>query len=157
MEDTLFIFGAKYFFLLAAVIAAAWLARQPKEIKKQFVIFACICLPLAYILTLIANHSYTDLRPFVVGNFTPLIPHAADNGFPSDHTVLVATIAALFYFFNKRLSGILWSIAIIVGFSRVYVGVHHPIDILGSIVIAIIAAIVTHYILSFFRHYRKIS
>ena len=152
---TLFIFGAKYLYFVSIIIAIFYFLRQPRDRQKQMAIFACISIPIALILVWIAGHLYNDPRPFVVGNFTPLIPHAPDNGFPSDHTALVALIAAFFYFYNKRLSIALWIIAILVGISRIYVGVHHTIDIIGSIVIAILATMIASYILSYFRHYKK--
>ena len=99
-------------------------------------IFAVLLLPLSYIAAKIISHFYFDPRPFVVGNFTPLIPHAADNGFPSDHTLLGAAIAFAIFRFNKKLGLLLLFFAILVGFSRVLAGVHHASDIAGSIVIA---------------------
>jgi membrane-associated phospholipid phosphatase len=42
----------------------------------------------------------------------------------------------------------LWLLAIIVGVARVIAGVHHTIDIIGSLIIAtIIPAIIFHFIL----------
>ncbi|WP_419188808.1 phosphatase PAP2 family protein [Enhydrobacter aerosaccus] len=63
--------------------------------------------------------------------------HTPDNGFPSDHTLLLSALAALASCWNGRLSLLLWFIALLVGAARVYVGLHHPVDILGSILIAI--------------------
>lgn len=94
----------------------------------------------------IAGHFYTDTRPFVSGNFTPLIPHAADNGFPSDHMLLASALAAVVMCYRKRLGYALWAVAIIIGISRVYVGVHHPIDIVGSALIALLAAFIVHIV-----------
>ncbi len=90
-------------------------------------------------LDLIGNLLYVDPRPFVVGHFIPLIPHVPDNGFPSDHTLLAAALAAIGMYWNKWLGLALWVIAIAIAIARVYVGLHHPIDVLGSIVFALIA------------------
>ncbi len=80
---------------------------------------------------------YFDPRPFVAGHFTPLLYHIPDNGFPSDHLLLVSVIAMIGTYWNKKLGAVLWILAVIIAIARVYVGVHHVIDVVGSMVIAI--------------------
>ena len=131
-----FIFGAQYLYLIIALIAGVFFFKQPRNVQKHMALFAVIALPAIYITAKIGNMFYNDPRPFVVGNFVPLIPHAPDNGFPSDHTLISSAIAAIVFPFNKKLSLFLWTLALLVGLSRVFVGVHHLVDILGSMVIA---------------------
>ena len=102
------------------------------------IVFALVAALLTYAIGIIGNHVYFDPRPFVVGHFIPLIPHAPDNGFPSDHVLLVSAIASIGMFWNRRLGVVLWILAIIVAIARVWVGVHHPIDVLGSITISLL-------------------
>ncbi|NDE68214.1 phosphatase PAP2 family protein, partial [bacterium] len=132
-----FIFSAKYLFLLVILIAGVYFLRQPRDVQKKIVIFSLISLPVIYLLAILAGHIYYDPRPFVVGNFTPLIPHAADNGFPSDHALLVSAVAAIIVYFHRRVGAVLWVLALIVSLARVYVGVHHLVDIIGSLIISL--------------------
>ncbi len=136
--DSLFIFGAKYLFALSIIIAGGYFLLQSRPIQKKMVIFGFVSAVLTFLIALIARSIYTNPRPFVVQHFTPLIPHAPDNGFPSDHALLVGLIAAVIYPFSRKISAALWLIAIVVAGSRVYVGVHHSIDVVGSFVIAIV-------------------
>lgn len=145
--DPLFIFGAKYLFLLACLIGLLWFRRLPKEKKKEAIVFALIALPTIYVVSRIASLLYLDPRPFVAGHFTPLVPHAPDNGFPSDHTLLVSAIASIMFPFDRKTSAVVWVIAAIVGISRVYVGVHHPIDVVGSAVIAMAASALAYQVM----------
>jgi undecaprenyl-diphosphatase len=145
MLDTIYIIGAQYVIYLTIAVAGLYFFFLPKEDKKHFVILAVIALPLAYIMAKVAGHFYFDPRPFVDGHFTPLISHAADNGFPSDHALLASAIAAVLYPFRKAGSIILWLLAIVIGISRVYVGVHHPIDIIGSILISVVATGIVYF------------
>jgi len=140
MINFLIIFGAKYLYLTVIVIGAFYFLKQPRVRQKEMAVFGAVSLPLAYIVAKIAGYFYCDPRPFVQTGIAPLIPHIADNGFPSDHTLICAAISAMLYFFNKKVSALAWIVTLIVGFSRVYAGVHHAIDIAGSIAIAIITA-----------------
>jgi undecaprenyl-diphosphatase len=104
-------------------------------------------LPLAFIVSLIAAKLYYNPRPFVVGHFTPVISHAMNNGFPSDHTLLSAAIASLVWAYSRRLGLVFFGITLLIGLSRVYLGVHHLVDIVGAIVIAIICGYMTNLII----------
>lgn len=151
MADSIFVFGAKYLYLLAFVVAAIWLVRLPAEKRKGALIFAAVALPAIFIASRIASWLYLDPRPFVVGHFTPLVPHAADNGFPSDHTLLVSAIASIIFPFDRKTSVFVWIVAALVGISRVYVGIHHLIDIVGSVVISIAMSAIVYWALRKFN------
>ena len=145
--DPLIIFGATYLISVSA-LAALWVMWDlPHPDRMRFLILVLISLPLAYILAKTSSLLFYNDRPFVVGNFVPLVPHSADNGFPSDHTLLAASIAAVVILFRRNIGIILWVIVFIIGASRVFAGVHHVIDIAGAIAIAAIAVYATHYIL----------
>lgn len=135
--DNVFIFGAKYLFLFVPLIALVFFLRQSRSNQKEMVIFSAISVALICLLAVLASHLYFNPRPFVVGNFTPLIPHSADNGFPSDHVLLVSAIASVVTYFNRRIGLVLWGVTIIVAASRVYVGVHHFADVLASMIISL--------------------
>jgi undecaprenyl-diphosphatase len=145
--DTLSMFGAKYLFIVIAGITLVYFLGQPRSIQKRIVIFAAVTLPLIYIFSKIGGLLYDDPRPFVAGHFVPLIPHEPDNGFPSDHVLLCAGIAAIIYPSSKGLSLVLWVLTLLVGISRVHVGLHHPLDILGSMGLAVTVATLAYFIM----------
>jgi len=90
---------------------------------------AALVLPHVYIVSLLGGALYDDPRPFAVEHSVPLIPHKPNNGFPSDHVLWSATTAAIIFPSNKYVSLILWLLTILVGASRVHLGVHYPIDL----------------------------
>ncbi len=147
MINQLIIFSAKYLYLLVIAITVLFFIKQPRDIQKQLLIFGIITLPAAYIIAKLAGFLYYDPRPFIQGGFTPLIPHAADNGFPSDHALLSAAISTAISPFNKKISVILWILTAIIGLSRVLAGIHHLIDIFGSIIISVIAGYLAYQII----------
>jgi len=155
--DTLIIFGAKYLYLVIALAAIVYFWRQPKELRFKIILCAVIAMPLIYIAAKIIGNFYYNPRPFVVGEFIPLLPHSADNGFPSDHTLLSAAFAATTFFFYRKLGFLLFILAFLVGAARIWAGIHHFIDIWGSIAIAFITTyIVFEYVLPQVYRERKI-
>ena len=76
----------------------------------------------------------------------PPFAHAADNGFPSDHTLLSMFLAACVFWYSRRWSVVLLGITVAIGATRVATRVathvHHPIDIIAAMGLAIVAALV---------------
>jgi len=134
--DAVAIFGANYLYIVLLAVALTWYLTRPLEDKLEMIDWGVVALPVMYLLLLIAGMIYSDPRPFVVGHFTPLIPHSADNGFPSDHTMLCSATSSIVFFYSKRMSALLWVMTVLVGASRVWTGLHHATDIVASMVIA---------------------
>ncbi|WP_051271050.1 undecaprenyl-diphosphatase [Shimazuella kribbensis] len=79
-------------------------------------------------------------RPFVAHHVHMLLPHVADSSFPSDHTTGSMAIALAICFYNRKLGIPLILVALLIGFSRIYVGHHYPTDVLGGILIGAVTA-----------------
>ena len=142
MLDSLIIFAAQYLLAFSFLIAGYYFFAASADHKKKIFLVAAIGLPLIYILALAAGFAYYDPRPFVLGGFAPLIPHAADNGFPSDHALLASAIASIFMYFNRRAAILLWMLAALVVIARVVAGLHHPIDVTASMLIALVGGFI---------------
>ncbi|KKR21926.1 MAG: hypothetical protein UT50_C0002G0017 [Candidatus Moranbacteria bacterium GW2011_GWA2_39_41] len=136
--DKLIIFGAQSLIWVIVFLAGIYFAWQPKKQQKEMLVLAMLALPIVYVAAKIGSFLYFDPQPFVVDNFVPLIAHTEDNGFPSDHTLLSASAAMIVFFFKRRVGIALLTLAFLVGFFRVLAGVHHAVDIFGSVGFAII-------------------
>ena len=62
--------------------------------------------------------------------------------FPSGHTTSTCAVlfALIFKYKNKLLTIVLAICCFLVGFSRIYVGVHYPLDILAGAIVGISSA-----------------
>ncbi len=61
-------------------------------------------------------------------------PHSDLPGFPSSHASNLFAQATLFSWAYPRLTAAVFALASVVGFSRVYLGKHYPLDVLGGAV-----------------------
>ena len=144
--DAVIIFCAKYLFILVVIgVVVAWL-RYPNEGKWRFLVSAIIAGVVAVVLAHIAGKLYYDPRPFITEHVKPLIRHAPDNGFPSDHALFTMTLTAITFFYNRRLAAGMLLLTVIVGVARVLARVHSPIDIAGGWLFGIIGAVIGFYV-----------
>jgi membrane-associated phospholipid phosphatase len=82
-------------------------------------------------------------RPFmVVTNGHYLLPPESDSSFPSGHSLVVSGGATVLWFTltNRKVSLALTLEAGLVSFSRIYVGAHFPMDVIGGILFGIAVA-----------------
>ena len=108
-----------------------------------------ISLLLGFIVTnLILKGLVARTRPFyAVEGLQALISYPKDYSFPSGHsTIWFAGGMATFLTLNKKYSFIFLILAIMMGFSRMYVGVHYPTDVLVGMIVGISSAIASYYI-----------
>jgi undecaprenyl-diphosphatase len=98
-------------------------------------------LLLSFVFGLVAAQLYSEPRPFTTHHdIRQLISHGAGQSFPSDHATAAFAIALGMLVFVSRAWGLaLLGLAVIIGFARVYTGVHYPGDILGSLVVVLVA------------------
>ncbi len=136
MLDLLIIFCAKYLIGVSALVGAAAVLTLPREERLRALTLIAISFPLTYLFAEFASSLYYHPRPFVTQDFTPLVYHPPTNGFPSSHTLLASAIAAAVYPYQRRVGLLLAAVALAVGLGRVYAGVHSPLDIAASMVIA---------------------
>jgi undecaprenyl-diphosphatase len=137
--DTLITFGAKYLFLAVVLLwAAAWLQASRRH-RAEIAWATFIAVVIAAVLDKIAGKLYYDPRPFVSHHVHPLVAHAADNGFPSEHTLFSITLGMVLFLYRPKLGMLALAIALIVGIARVAAHVHSPIDIAGGIAMGVVS------------------
>ncbi len=147
----LIVITAKYLIFLLILLGAVFFFKQNKSQQKQLLIFGGLSLPLSYLTAKLSALFYFNPRPFVVEHFIPLLQHSADNGFPSDHVLLASAIAMVIFYYNRKVGIFFLLLSILIGIARVLSGVHHAVDILGSIVISFFITSLVYYLIIIFK------
>lgn len=114
---------------------------------------ACLILPRArrcgagVFASLLITYIFTDIilkpifaraRPFIADGVTPIIAAPHGYSFPSGHTATAFAAASAIFVFNRRAGAAAYAAAALIGFSRAYLYVHYPSDIIAGAVIGII-------------------
>jgi len=89
--------------------------------------------------------------PFVASVGYNILAHAPDSSFPSDHGTAIFTFALAFLFWHRVWSGILLLIvAAGIAWSRVYLGVHWPLDMVGGSLLGLVGCLFAQLVWNLF-------
>lgn len=78
-------------------------------------------------------------------NIPLLIPNPLDYSFPSGHTLASFEAAVMIFLHNKKFGVISLILACLIAFSRMYLFVHFPTDILGGIILGTLISLAVYY------------
>ena len=123
--------------LYCMILLFAWFWLRGNYDTKKQILKAFIFTSIAILISQCISHVYYHPRPFVMEVGRTLIYHAPNGSFPSDHMLIFSSIAFSYLFSAQRkLGAFLLIMAWLVAWSRVYLGVHFPLDMLGAFLLA---------------------
>lgn len=118
------------------IALAAVLAPLARRSLRFVVIFTAGTVWVADLLSFGIKAAVSRPRPFqAIPSVVPLVEHTAGSSFPSGHAATSFAGAIVLAWLLPRLRAALIVLAALVAFSRVYVGVHYPSDVLAGAVI----------------------
>ncbi|OTG55586.1 undecaprenyl-diphosphatase [Acinetobacter sp. ANC 4204] len=123
--------------LYCIILLFAWFWLRGNYDTKKQILKAFIFTSIAILISQCISHAYYHPRPFVMNVGRTLIYHTPNGSFPSDHMLIFSSIAFSYLFSVQRKLGVfLLIMAWLVAWSRVYLGVHFPLDMLGAFLLA---------------------
>ncbi len=136
------IFVAKYLvYLIPIWLIVLWTFAAPRY--RGTLIFAVIAAIISLAINYLIGFVWFQPRPFMIPLGHTYLLHAPDSAFPSNHVTFIWAIGfSLLLQPGLRSPGsIMLLIALAVGWARVFLGVHFPLDVLGGILTAMVIVI----------------
>jgi undecaprenyl-diphosphatase len=119
-----------------------WRAFQKKIAE---IIFVLLTIFLAWAVSSLLKDMIANPRPFeALSNVNLLMMPDSDYSFPSGHATFFSALAVAMYFYHRQASLIFFAGALLIGISRIAVGVHYPADILGGYVLGALVTLATY-------------
>jgi undecaprenyl-diphosphatase len=117
---------------VAAVIAAVYSSVRTRALWP--IAFGAGAAAIAWALANLAKHAASRPRPYtVVAEATLRQQPAHGSSFPSSHAAVALAVAvALVAFLSRWGAVVAIAYAIVLGWSRIYLGVHYPLDVVAG-------------------------
>ena len=111
------------------------------RLRRPLVITLAAASVAAAISWLIGHYAYIP-RPFVESVGHALLDHKDNASFPSNHMMFMTIFAATFLLAKHIKTGLLFGfLALGIGWSRVFLGIHYPADIMGGALLGVTVSI----------------
>lgn len=106
----------------------------------MLLLVATTALTTSFVTTLFKYLVQRDRPPTIVLDPEPLMDVPTTSSFPSGHTSTSFACAYVISRLAPRLTVFVFVLAALIGFSRIYVGVHYPLDVLAGAVLGVVVA-----------------
>jgi undecaprenyl-diphosphatase len=150
--DSTAIFFAKYFDYFLILLVFLFLIKNFKKYWRPVVKTVSAGVLARLVFTEIIRFFYKRPRPFVENKVNLLLNHSSSSSFPSGHAAFYFAMATVVFLYYKKVyprpkfwwgAGLLFFLAsFLISFSRVFVGIHWPSDIMGGVVVGVISGII---------------
>jgi undecaprenyl-diphosphatase len=139
--------------IIPLLMVALWFWGPQRQLHSQREVVAKATIALLFAMSASASIGMLlpHERPFVVGVGYTFLAHAPSSSFPSNHGTAIFTFALAFLCWHRTWSGILLMVAALaIAWSRVFLGVHWPLDMVGGFLLALVGCLFAQLVWNLF-------
>ena len=129
--------------IMTLILVVFWFEgqdRDQRERDQRAILQAIITVFVANIVLKLCNLIYLRPRPFDSHEVNLLFYRPWDSSFPSNPATVGFSLATAIWLHNRRLGGLLLVLATLFGLSRIYCGVHYPLDVIAGALLGALSA-----------------
>lgn len=131
------------------IVVLLMLITFPSYQIKMAAISSALALTLSHIPVQIVKKIYPRQRPYIILENTNIVSNPLkDHSFPSGHTTAIFSVIIPFILLIPILSFVLIPLGLLVGISRIYLGLHYPTDVMAGGVLGLSFGCLCYYSLS---------
>ncbi len=132
---------------VALALVALWFAGRDRATRYRYQIGVFVALAaMGFTSWAVQEVSVATerARPFLDYEVNLLFYRPTDFSFPSNSVAAVFGIAAGVFGANRKLGTAMFALGAVLGFSRVFAGVHYPTDVIAGALIGVVIAVLTY-------------
>jgi membrane-associated phospholipid phosphatase len=136
--------------LFAVLLLVVYLSGRRRDDPSQVAgaVWAGGAALLALELAQIIGRSIDRLRPYEsMADVHVLVSRSTDFSIPSDHATVAGAVAMGLILVNRRWGVVAGGLAVLMAFTRLYVGAHYPTDVFAGLGLGAATAIAGHFVI----------
>lgn len=148
------IFFSKYLIYLLPVISCLfcfWKFSKNLLYQRLFIFKTFIVVLIGFLISTVLKLIFYKDRPFVHANNQRFLYHLETSSFPSNHaSVSFSFLFSYFFWFKNVFCFLFFLLTLLIIWSKVFLGIHWPLDIIGSFFISFFSYFIVHKFFKFF-------
>ncbi|SHM33095.1 phosphatase PAP2 family protein [Actinacidiphila paucisporea] len=143
LDDAVRFFSDYGLGVFAVMMLAVWWRARSADAARMA---AALCVPLivvaVYLVNDVVKSAFAEQRPCRTLHTVTVeaCPPLGDYAFPSNHSAIAAAAAVALLLASRRTGLYALPLALLMGISRVWIGVHYPHDVLVALVLGALVA-----------------
>lgn len=147
--------GLIVIFLLVTISFWFWKFSEDIIDQRKFVFKTFMSVMFGIFISFFVKYIFFYERPQIINFNKYFFYYEKTSSFPSNHATVAFTLFFCFLFWFKRFISLLCFIsAILSSWARVFICMHWPIDIVGSVIISIFSCLISNFLCKFFIYKR---